>query len=98
MTPGVIRYDEASAGQINHALRIVVGCTSGTWIRPAEHAAKHPLCKQPDSAYPPFGLRFRLRLDFNISAQLFKHPANRAILRALQQYGAIVCVNHAYVL
>ena len=60
MTPGVIRFDEAEAGCINHALRIVVGCTSSHFIKPATHGAKHPLCTQPDSAYPPLGLRFRL--------------------------------------
>ena len=35
--PGLVRYDEVSAGHINHALRISMPALQNTWIWPARY-------------------------------------------------------------
>jgi hypothetical protein len=84
--PGLVRYDEASAGEINHALRFTVRQTQKGFIAPATHYAS----SSTDANLPPMGLRLRLRDDFDISGY---SPTNQAILRAMKKYGMIVADN-----
>jgi hypothetical protein len=84
--PGLVRYDEVAAGQINHALRFTAPQTQNTFIWPARHFASNLTGYQ----YPPMGARFRLRADFDISGF---SPTNQVILTALKKYGMIVADN-----
>ena len=84
--PGILRYEEVAAGQVNHALRITAPYTRGNGVYqwPARHYASH----HPDG--PPMGQRFRLKASFDISS--YPHDA-QVILRALKKYGAILSDN-----
>jgi len=84
--PGLARYDEVSAGAINHALRFTAPTTQAAFTPPASHWAS----SVTDPNAPPMGLRLRLKASFNISGF---SPANQVILRALQQYGMILADN-----
>ncbi|RED55733.1 stalk domain-containing protein [Cohnella lupini] len=84
--PGLVRYEEASAGEINHALRFTVSKTQKGFIAPASHYASN----SADPNLPPMGLRLRLRSDYDISGF---SDTNQAILRALKKYGMIVADN-----
>ncbi|MCR8631563.1 copper amine oxidase N-terminal domain-containing protein [Paenibacillus radicis (ex Xue et al. 2023)] len=84
--PGLVRYEEALAGEINHALRFTVRKTQRGFIAPATHYASN----STDPNLPPMGLRLRLRDDFDISSY---SSTNQAILRAMKKYGMIVADN-----
>jgi hypothetical protein len=84
--PGLVRYDEVTAGAINHALRFTVRQTRNTHIWPARHKAS----MIADLSAPAMGTRFRLRADFDISK--FSRN-NQVILRALKKYGMFVADN-----
>jgi hypothetical protein len=84
--PGLARYEEVSAGRITHALRITVSRTRRAYVWPARHFASD----LTDPALPPMGLRVRLKRSFDISRF---PPQARVVLRALQEYGAIVADN-----
>jgi hypothetical protein len=81
--PGLVRYDEARRGRINHALRVTVRGTNGH-VWPASHSAGSR------SGALPMGARLRLKASTDLS----RHPAYiRAIFRAMQTYGLIVSDN-----
>lgn len=85
--PGLVRYEEVYIRkEINHALRFTVSKTRREYIYPARHHAS----ESDNSDYPPMGLRFRLKADFNISG--FSEPV-QVILIALKKYGMIVADN-----
>jgi hypothetical protein len=84
--PGLVRYDEIAAGEIRHALRFTVPKTQKAYVWPARHYASSLTGAQ----YPPMGVRFRLRADFDISRF---SPANQIILRALKKYGMMIADN-----
>jgi hypothetical protein len=84
--PGLVRYDEVAAGEIRHALRFTVPKTQKAYVWPARHYASSLTGAQ----YPPMGVRFRLRANFDISSF---SPANQVILRALQKYGMMIADN-----
>jgi hypothetical protein len=84
--PGLIRYDEAASGQINHAIRVTVESTQDAWINPASHCAGDT----PSASAPPMGLRLRLGAGYDISG--ITGPAH-AIAAAMKQYGLIVADN-----
>jgi hypothetical protein len=83
---GLARYDEVSAGAINHALRFTVPVTQEAFVAPASHWASSNT--SPDA--PPMGTRLRLKATFNISGF---PPDDQVILTALQQYGIILADN-----
>jgi hypothetical protein len=83
--PGLVRFDEAAAGAIRHALRISVPRLGTTWLPPAMRAAP---ARDGQPGLPPTGLRLRLKASFEIPAAA--SPQARAILQALKTYGAIV--------
>lgn len=84
--PGLVRYDEVSAGAIRHALRFTVERTQRGYIHPATHYASD----DSDPDLPPMGLRLRLKSSFDIST--YRGQA-RVVLEALRTYGMIVADN-----
>lgn len=84
--PGLVRYDEVAAGQINHALRMTVRHTRNKYVWPARHFAS----KLVGSQYPAIGMRVRLKAGFDVS----KYPPQaQVILNALKKYGAFIADN-----
>ncbi|MET9602372.1 hypothetical protein [Streptomyces sp. NPDC006459] len=84
--PGLVRYDEAAGGRIDHAIRITVPRSDQSYLWPARHQAG----AAADSSLPPMGLRLRLKSSVDTS-QLA--PQARAVAEALKKYGAIVADN-----
>ncbi|HKG36753.1 MAG TPA: hypothetical protein VKA89_09985 [Solirubrobacterales bacterium] len=84
--PGLVRYDEARRGRIDHAFRITFESTRDAWIHPASHCAGDT--REPDA--PPMGMRLRLRPGYPLGG--LTGPA-KAIARALKRYGVIVADN-----
>ena len=84
--PGLVRYDEAMAGTINHALRFTARSTQKAFVHPATHFAS----SITDQSAPPMGLRVRLKNSFDLKPF---HGASLAVLRALQRYGMLVADN-----
>jgi hypothetical protein len=83
---GLVRYDEVSAGAIDHALRFTAPVTQEAFVAPASHWAS----SNTDPDAPPMGTRLRLKSSFNISG----FPADdQVILTAFQQYGIILADN-----
>jgi hypothetical protein len=84
--PGLVRYDEAAAGRVDHAIRVTFESTRDAWIHPASHCAGDTL----SAAAPPMGTRLRLEASYGLGH--FSGPA-RAIATALKRYGLIVADN-----
>jgi hypothetical protein len=81
--PGLVRYDEAVKGPIQHALRVTVRATNG-YVWPASHRAGST------GGALPMGARLRLKA----SKELSGYPAIvQNILRAMQTHGLIVADN-----
>ncbi len=53
--PGLVNYDEATSGVMDHAIRFTAACTQESYLWPARHEAG-----QADTSCPPMGARFRL--------------------------------------
>ena len=83
--PGLVRYDEVAAGEIDHAIRFTVDCTTRRYVWPARHQAG-----VSDRSCPPMGARFRLRAGFGLAG--FTDDA-KVVLRALQRYGMMLADN-----
>lgn len=91
--PGLVRYDEVAAGQINHAIRFTMQQTKndpndGYFVEPATHAAG--TVYGVDNV---MGMRIRLKASFNISGY---SPANQVILTAMKKYGMILADKGGY--
>ena len=86
--PGLVRYDEAQAGAINHALRFTVARTQRAFVHPATHYAS----SSTDGNDPPMGLRVRLKASYDISGFA---GASHTVLVALKKYGMLVADNGA---
>ena len=84
--PGLVRYDEAASGHINHAIRVTVDSTQDAYLHPASHCAGDT----SSANAPPMGLRLRLGAGYDISG--ITGPAH-AIAAAMKQYGLIVADN-----
>lgn len=84
--PGLVRYDEVTAGEIKHAIRFTVEETQAAYVWPARHEASD----NEDPDLPPLGQRFRLKASFDISP----YPRDvQIILRAMQVYGLMLADN-----
>ena len=83
---GLVRYEEAAAGEIGHAVRFTVPTTRRAYVWPARHLAS----KTDEAKYPPMGLRFRLKAGVNINGY---SPEIQVILRAFKKYGIILADN-----
>ena len=84
--PGLVRYDEAATGHIEHAIRVTFESTRDAWVHPASHCAGDS--SNPNA--PAMGTRLRLRAGYGLGR--FSGPA-RAIALALKHYGMIVADN-----
>ncbi len=84
--PGLARYDEVAAGEIDHALRFTVQHTRKAHVYPARHDAS----SLTDPNLPPMGLRLRLKASFDTSGF---PPQARIVLQALKRYGMMVADN-----
>jgi hypothetical protein len=84
--PGLVRYDEVAAGEINHAIRFTAPQTQRAYVWPARHFAS----SETNTNYPPMGLRLRLKADFDIS----DYPQEiQVILQAMKTFGLILADN-----
>jgi hypothetical protein len=84
--PGLVRYEEVAAGEINHALRFTAPQTRQAYEWPARHYAS----SNTGSQYPPMGQRFRMKANYDISGF---SPNIQVILKALKKYGMILADN-----
>jgi len=84
MTPTA---DEVASGTIGHALRFILPngrMKAGVYVRPATHAGG-PESDDPNA--PPYGVRFRLRADFDDSGY---SESARVVITALKTYGMML--------
>jgi hypothetical protein len=84
--PGLVRYDEAASGQIEHAIRVTFDSTRDAYVHPAVHCAGDTA----SASAPPMGLRLRLKAGYGLGG--FSGPA-RAVAEAMKRYGLIVADN-----
>jgi hypothetical protein len=90
IAPGLVRYDEAQAGEIRHAIRFTLHCTRANYVDPATHAAVPGGCAAQSADAPPMGLRMRLKASYDISKL---SGAAKVVARAMQRYGMILADN-----
>jgi hypothetical protein len=90
IAPGLVRYDEASAGEIDHAIRFTLHCSRNNYVDPATHAAVPGGCASVAADAPPMGLRVRLKASYDISSL---SGSAHAVARAMQRYGMILADN-----
>ena len=84
--PGLVRYDEVAAGQIQHAIRVTLPQSRAAMIPPASHWAANST--SPNA--PPMGMRLRLKSSYDISG----FSANvQVILTAMKKFGLIMADN-----
>jgi hypothetical protein len=84
---GLVKLSEVQAGEVTHAVRVTFNATQKGYILPATHAASsNPL----GSAYPPMGLRLRMKSSVNTSSYT---KASQVIMAGLKKYGLIVADN-----
>jgi hypothetical protein len=86
--PGLVRQDEIAAGIIKHAIRFTAPATQRAYVWPARHQAG----STTDPAYPPMGIRVRLKASVDVSGF---SPTNQIILTALKHYGMLLADNGA---
>lgn len=84
--PGLVRYDEVQSGKITHALRFTVWQTQKGYVHPATHQAG----ATTNPAFPPMGLRVRLKASHDVSGYTGEA---RVVLNALRKYGMFVADN-----
>lgn len=83
---GLVRYDEAASGTIDHAIRMTVPVSRKAYVWPGTHQAG----STTNADAPAMGERFRLKASVNPAS----FPASiRPVVVALQTYGAIVADN-----
>ncbi len=90
MFAGLVRYDECERGMVEHAIRLIVARTRRAYIYPATHYAS----TSTNPNQPAMGQRFRLKSSFAIPDAWTKQE--KAVLRALKKYGAIVADNGGF--
>jgi len=92
MFAGLVRYDECQRGMVEHAVRLVVKRSRQQYIYPASHQAG----SVPASTVnvPAMGQRLRLKSSFNIPTNWTVEE--KAVLRGLKKYGAIVADNGGF--
>jgi hypothetical protein len=84
--PGLVRYDEVTAGQLEHAIRVTFDSTRNAWVHPASHCAGDT--SNPNA--PAMGTRLRLKAGYGLGS--FSGGA-RVIAEAMKHYGLIVADN-----
>lgn len=89
MFPALVRYDECQRGMVEHAMRIVVRRSRLGPIYPATHHASVGQLTDPN--IPAMGQRVRLKSSFVIPEHWPIYE--KAVLRGLKKYGALVADN-----
>jgi hypothetical protein len=84
--PGLVRYDEATSGRLDHAIRVTFGSTRDAWVHPATHCAGDTA--NPDA--PAMGTRLRLKPGYGL--RRFSGAA-KTIAETMKHYGMIVADN-----
>jgi hypothetical protein len=84
--PGLVRYDEVAAGNLDHAIRVTFESTRNAWVHPASHCAGDT----SSGSAPPMGLRLRLKAGYGLGK--FSGAA-KTIALAMKRYGLIVADN-----
>jgi len=84
--PGLVRYDEATSGHIDHSIRVTLDSTRDAWLHPASHCAGDT----SNPRAPAMGTRLRLKRGYGLGR--FSGAA-RTIAVALKRYGMIVADN-----
>lgn len=84
--PGLLRWNEVRAGDVDHAIRFTTDVTSRHHLWPARHDAG----SRSSLAYPPMGARFRLRSGFSTTG--FSAYAV-AVIDAMKTYGLVLADN-----
>jgi len=84
--PGLVRYDEAASGHLDHAIRVTFESTRNAWVHPASHCAGDT----SEASAPPMGLRLRLKAGYGLGQ--FSGPA-KTIALAMKRFGLIVADN-----
>ena len=85
--PGLVKLAEVQAGAVTHAIRMTFNTTQNGYISPATHAAGSEAL---GSAYPPMGLRLRLKASVVTSSY---STEAQVIMAAMKKYGLIVADN-----
>jgi hypothetical protein len=83
--PGLVRYDEVAAGEIDHVIRFTAPKTANAYVWPASHRAG-----TGGASDPPMGTWLRLKAGYDISRF---SAQNQVILRALEKHGMILADN-----
>ena len=83
--PGLVRWDEITAGAIDHVIRFTAPRTANAYVWPASHKAT-----TGGASEPPMGAWFRLKASFDISSY---SATNQVILRALKKHGMVLADN-----
>src|SRR5205823_5431769 len=73
---GLVRYEEATSGEIRHALAFTAGMAARAWVHPGTHYGN-----SLDSNAPPMATRVRLDASFDVTRYT---GLTRTILVALQ--------------
>jgi hypothetical protein len=84
--PGLVRYDEVAAGQIQHALRFTLPQSRAAVVPPASHWAAN----STNPVAPPMGMRLRLKANYDSSPF---SASVQVILTAMKKYGMIMADN-----
>ncbi len=84
--PLLLRYEEVSAGNIDHAIRFTAALTARRYLWPARHQAGDSNSQD----VPPMGARFRLKRHFPITGY---RADTQAVLRAMKRYGLVLADN-----
>ncbi|MBL8519185.1 MAG: choice-of-anchor D domain-containing protein [Betaproteobacteria bacterium] len=89
--PGLVKWEEVQAGEINHAIRFtapnIYGLNSSTGARQYIWPARHWSGNGTNPNNPPMGVRVRLKASFNISGF---DSRTQVILRAMKKYGMVL--------
>ena len=84
--PGLIRYDEVKAGEVNHAIRFAVEVSQQKYVWPGRHFAS----SNTSATRPPMGQRFRLKASKDLSS----FPKDiQVIFTTFKRYGIILADN-----
>ena len=83
---GLLRWDEVTAGKVDHAIRFTLPVTRDSYVWPARHKAG----STDSSNYAPMGARFRLKSSFSIGG-FSAHTT--VILTAMKRQGMILADN-----
>jgi hypothetical protein len=79
--------DEVAGGELTHAIRFILPndrMKDGVYVRPATHAGG-PESTDPNA--PPYGVRFRLKPDFDDSSY---NDAEKTVIAAMKKYGMLL--------